>query len=61
MVKTLSTKKMTEQDWKTVHSCCGQVEKWEWAKGRFLYRCSKCQYTRAMESNGMITMRKVGF
>jgi hypothetical protein len=46
------------KEWKRINTCCGPVERIEWAEGRFIYRCSKCRRTRAMEKNGIVTWKE---
>ena len=50
---------MKSEDWQKINNCCGPVERIEWAKGYFIYRCSKCGRTRAMEHNGIVTWKKI--
>ena len=49
---------MRAKDWKKINNCCGPVERIEWAEGRFIYRCSKCGRTRAMEENETVTWKE---
>ena len=42
------------KDWKQINTCCGEVEKFEWTKGKFVYRCNKCFKTKAIEEDGYV-------